>query len=47
MAWNAQKIGVMLKSLPSAKWHPPTAAKMTSTSPRQLSAMEKSGVGRG
>lgn len=41
--WTAPKIGVMLKSLPAAKWHPPAAAKTVQTSPRQLSSMEKTG----
>jgi hypothetical protein len=44
MAWNAQKIGIMLKSLPAAKWHPPTASRQVQTSPRQLASMEKTGV---
>lgn len=49
MAWTAPKIAMMLSRIPQAqaKASRPFAApmKLTSTSPRQLAAMEKSGVG--
>lgn len=46
MAWTAPKVAAMLKLMPAAKgWKEPAIqGKLTTTSPRQLASMEKSGV---
>lgn len=51
MAWTAPKIALLLSRAPkAAPWKEPTqanpqTARMTNTSPRQLSSMEKGGYG--
>lgn len=49
MAWTAPKVALMLSRMPQAQAKSSrlfaAPSKLTSTSPRQLASMEKSGVG--